>query len=111
MKSIAPRALLFSFGLMLAATAGAQGRHDENGTTHGLTHYTGKGTVTQIDVAAKKVTLDHEAIRKLKMEAGSHDFQVRSAATVAKLNVGDKVDFSIESRGQTMEITRLSKQK
>lgn len=111
MKPHVPRTLLFSIGLMVAAAAGAQGRHDENGSTHGVTHTTGKGTVTQIDVAAKRITLDHEAIRKLKLDAGSHDFQIRSEKTVATIKAGDKVDFSIEARGNAMEITRLSKQK
>lgn len=111
MNSPVPRALLFSLGLMLSTTAGAQGRHDEKGGTHGLIHSTGKGTITEIDGPAKKITLDHEPIPKLKMEAGSHDFALRSENTVAKVKVGDKVNFSIEARGNVTEITRLSKQK
>lgn len=111
MKSLVSRTLLFSFGLMLAATTGAQGRHDENGSTHGLTHSTGQGTVTQLDAVAKKVTLDHNPIPKLKMEAGTHAFRLRSERTAANVNVGDRVDFSIETRGNVREITRLSRQK
>ncbi|QCP12333.1 copper-binding protein [Pseudoduganella umbonata] len=110
MKTSIASAVLISIGLMLGSTASAQ-RHDEGGSTHGLSRTTGKGTITQIDLPAKKVTLDHEPIGKYKMEAGSHGFPIRSASTAAKVAVGDKVDFTIESRGNTMVITRLHKQK
>lgn len=109
MKTSIASAVLISISLLLSSTAGAQ-RHDEVGSTHGISRTTGKGTITQIDLPAKKVTLDHEAIRKYKMEAGSHEFSIRSESTASKVAVGDKVDFTIESRGKTMLITRLRKQ-
>lgn len=110
MKTSIASALFVSISLLLSSTASAQ-RHDEGGSTHGLSRTTGKGTITQIDLPAKKVTLDHDAIGKYKMEAGSHDFPIRSASTASKVAVGDKVDFTIESKGSTMVITRLRKQK
>jgi Cu/Ag efflux protein CusF len=104
-------ALVFTISLLLATSAGAQVRHDDNGSTHGIARTTGKGTITKIDLPAKLVTLDHDAIGKFKMEAGTHDFHARSANTLAKVTVGDKVDFSIESSGKVMQITKISKQK
>jgi Cu/Ag efflux protein CusF len=111
MKSPVIKALIFTVSLLFATAVSAQGRHDDNGSMHGMTHTTGKGTITRIDAPGKKITLDHEAIPKFKMEAGTHDFEIKSESTVAKVKEGDKVNFSMEMLGSSVKITRLSKQK
>lgn len=68
----------------------------------------GKGTVTQIDRAAGKITLDHGPIAELEWPAMKMGF----AAKPELLNdvaVGDEVDFDVTITGNAGEVTAIKK--
>lgn len=52
------------------------------------------GEVRRIDTAQKKITLRHGEIKNLEMPPMSMVFQVRDAALLDAVKVGDKVMFS-----------------
>lgn len=54
------------------------------------------GEVRRIDKDAKKLTLRHGPIPNLDMPAMTMVFQVKDAAMLEKVNVGDKVKFNAE---------------
>ena len=54
-----------------------------------------KATVVRSEPARKLVTLDHEAIKSLPMEAMTMPFKVKDAALLAKVKAGDKVRFRV----------------
>ena len=65
------------------------------------------GTVKKVDPAAGKVTLDHERIPNIDMEAMTMAYKVRSPAVLATLKPGDKVRFSAEMVGGQTLVTRI----
>lgn len=54
------------------------------------------GEVRRIDKDSKKITLRHGPIQNLDMPAMTMVFQVKDAAMLDKVNVGDKVKFNAE---------------
>ena len=84
MRSKFPLAVLSAAFLAIAAPAWAQSV---------------KGTVTKVDPAAGKVTLDHAAIPKLDMDAMTMAYPVKDPAMLKDLKAGDKVDFDVEEAG------------
>lgn len=65
------------------------------------------GEVRRIDREAKKVTLRHGPIASLDMPAMTMVFQVKDAAMLDSLKVGDKVSFSAEKIAGAYVVTRL----
>lgn len=65
------------------------------------------GTVKKVDPAAGKVTLDHERIPNIDMEAMTMAYRVQSPALMAGLKPGDKVRFSAETIGGQTLVTRI----
>lgn len=72
---------------------------------------TTKGTVTKVDAAAGKVTLDHAAIPKLDMDAMTMAYPVKDPAMVKDLKPGDKVDFEVDGTGGEYTVTTIRKAK
>ena len=54
------------------------------------------GEVRKIDKDAKKITLKHGELKNLEMPAMTMVFQVKDAALLDKVKVGDKVKFKAE---------------
>lgn len=61
----------------------------------------GVGVVTAIDVKSGLITLNHENISGL-MDAMEMEYQTKPAELAEGLNVGDKVDFTVDSRNLTI---------
>ena len=54
------------------------------------------GEVRRIDKAARKITLRHEHVKNLDMPPMTMVFQVRDAALLDKVKVGDAVRFTVD---------------
>lgn len=68
----------------------------------------GAGTVTAIDAAAGKITLDHEAIAAVGWPAMKMGFTARPEL-LKGVAVGDKVDFDLTVTGGAGEVTAIRK--
>ena len=68
----------------------------------------GTGTVTAIDAAAGKITLDHEAIPAVDWPAMKMGFSAKPDV-LKGIAVGDKVDFDLTATGSAGEVTAISK--
>ncbi|MFM5953170.1 MAG: copper-binding protein [Novosphingobium sp.] len=65
-------------------------------------------TVTAIDAAAGKITLDHSAIPAVGWPAMKMGFSAKPEL-LKGIAVGDKVDFDLTVNGSTAEVTQISK--
>jgi Cu/Ag efflux protein CusF len=65
------------------------------------------GEVRRIDKAGGKVTLKHGEIRNLDMPPMTMVFQVKDAAMLDTVKVGDKVRFHVEKQGSAFVVTEL----
>lgn len=110
MKSSILALVMFSVITALSTGAIAQ-RHDTPGAMHGVVRVSGSGVIKGIDAPGKKITLEHETINKFKLEAATHEFEVKSAKVLANLKVGDKVNFNLESSSQDLVVVQISKSK
>lgn len=66
----------------------------------------GTGTVTAIDTASGKITLDHGPIAELEWPAMKMGFSA-DAAAINSVKLGERVRFEIEWNGKTGRITKL----
>lgn len=69
----------------------------------------GTGTVTAIDKAAGKITLDHGPIPEVGWPAMTMAFTAKPEL-LDSVAVGDKVAFDLMLRGNTGEVTTIAKQ-
>ena len=65
------------------------------------------GEVRRIDKPNGKVTLKHGEIRNLDMPPMTMVFQVKDAALLDTVKVGDKVRFHVEKQGSAFVVTEL----
>ena len=65
------------------------------------------GEVRKIDKELGKITLKHGEIKNLDMPAMTMVFQVKVAAMLDKVRVGDKVKFRAEKAGSGMVVTEI----
>lgn len=89
---------VFSLGLSLAATA-----HEGRATVAGV--------LTNVDLAGGKVTLKHEAIPNLNMDAMTMAYPVKDPAMLKGLKAGDKVNFEAEEVDGQAKIVEIKKAK
>ena len=68
----------------------------------------GTGTVTAIDAAGGKITLDHGPIPELGWPAMKMAFKATPAVT-GSTAVGDKVEFDVRLTGMESEVTAIVK--
>lgn len=68
----------------------------------------GTGTVTAIDAAAGKITLDHGAIAAVGWPAMKMDFSAQPDL-LAGMAVGDQVDFVVNVTGSEGQVTAMRK--
>ena len=69
---------------------------------------TGTGTVTAIDAAVGKITLDHEAIPAVGWPSMKMGFSAKPEL-LKGIAVGDKVDFDLTVTGSAGEVTAIRK--
>ena len=69
----------------------------------------GSGTVTAIDTATGKITLDHGPIASLEWPAMKMGFAAKPEV-LTSVAVGDEVDFDVTVTGNAMEVTAIKKQ-
>lgn len=69
------------------------------------------GTVTKVDQAAQKITLDHGPVKNLDMDAMTMAWSVQNAAMLKGLKAGDKVKFSADRVNGSLTITKIKKGK
>jgi Cu(I)/Ag(I) efflux system protein CusF len=93
--------ITWAFALATALTVPAYAQ--QPGTDHSAHHPVqaktetlADGEVRRIDKDAKKLTLRHGPIPSLNMPPMTMVFQVKDAAMLDKVNVGDKVKFDAE---------------
>jgi Cu(I)/Ag(I) efflux system protein CusF len=68
----------------------------------------GTGTVTALNAAGRKVTLDHGPMPELNWPAMKMEFGVAGGVDLSKVKAGDKVRFSVTSSGSTHTIKSMS---
>lgn len=69
------------------------------------------GTVQKVDAGTGKVTLDHERIPNIDMEAMTMAYKVQDPAILKGLKSGEKVRFSVDRVNGSVTITRIQKAK
>ncbi len=111
MKSSALASLLFAVMAVVSTGAISQSRHDSPGNSHGVVRVSGSGVIKSVDAPGKKVTLEHETINKFKLEAATHEFEVKRVKSLTNLKEGDKVKFTLESSGQDLVVVQIGKLK
>src|SRR5918994_5509763 len=65
------------------------------------------GEIRKVDKDAKKITIKHGPLAKLDMPAMTMVFQVKDAAMLDQVKVGDKVKFDAEKVGAAFTVTRI----
>ena len=121
------KTLIFASGLALVATLAACQKKaepsspasqasDMPGTMadmpmpSAMKHGLAAGTVTAIDAAKGKITLDHGPMSGLSWPAMTMGFTA-TAEQLAGIKVGDQVDFEIDWDGRAGTITTIRQQK
>ncbi len=66
------------------------------------------GTVTRVDEATKKVSIQHGAVPTLGWPAMTMTFTVKDAALLPKLAKDKKVDFEFVQQGKDYVITKVN---
>lgn len=69
----------------------------------------GSGTVTGIDPAAGKITIEHGAIPAVSWPAMTMGFSAKPDV-LKEIAIGDKVDFDLTIVGNAGEVTAIKKQ-
>jgi Cu/Ag efflux protein CusF len=67
------------------------------------------GTVQKVDEASGKVTLDHECIPNIDMDAMTMAYRVADPAILKGVKAGDRVRFSADRVNGQLAITRIQK--
>jgi Cu(I)/Ag(I) efflux system periplasmic protein CusF len=73
------------------------------------THWV-KGKVTKVDVAAQKLTIRHEALKKFDMEDGmTMVFRVKDPAILKQVKPGDDIRFDADKIDGRFTVTEIQK--
>ena len=65
------------------------------------------GEIRKVDMDAKKITIKHNEIKNLDMPGMTMVFQVKDAAMLNKVKVGDKIRFKAEKSGGAIVVTEI----
>ncbi len=134
MKHTLIATIVFTLGAAFATGAHAQGRHDDkphgvakpaesasevvpvpssggrhDDRPHGVVRASGIGVIKGIDATGKKITLEHETVKRFQLKAATHEFRVKDSKSLVTLKEGDKVDFVLEKSGRDLAIVKLVK--
>jgi Cu/Ag efflux protein CusF len=69
------------------------------------------GTVTKVDEAQGKLTINHGPIQNLDMDSMTMVFKAGDAAILKGLKAGDKVKFDADRVNGQLTVTKLQKSK
>ena len=112
---VAAAALLSACGQKSDTSTAALQQTVDNGSAMGNMAMPGEakkaksiGTVTTIDKAAGKITLDHQAIPQVGWPAMTMTFDAKPAV-LGGIAVGDSVAFDVTIRGNAGEVTSVTK--
>lgn len=83
------------------------GMNDKMNDTKKATTANGTGTITALNAANHKVTLDHGPIPAINWPPMKMEFAVASSVDLAKLKTGDKVDFTLSGSGNTYTVQSI----
>jgi Cu/Ag efflux protein CusF len=72
-------------------------------------NYNGRGSVANVDAAARKITLKHEVIKGL-MPAMTMEFRVKSAEMLDGIREGNRVRFTISPQGADFVVEKIEKE-
>jgi Cu/Ag efflux protein CusF len=84
------------------------GMNDKMNDTKKATTADGTGTITALNAANHKVTLDHGPIPAINWPPMKMEFAVASSVDLAKLKTGDKVNFILSGSGNTYTVQSIS---
>ena len=65
------------------------------------------GVIRKVDKDAKKITIKHGEIKNLEMPGMTMVFQIKNAALLDKVQVGDKVKFHAEKQDGAIVVTDM----
>jgi Cu(I)/Ag(I) efflux system protein CusF len=95
-------------GLVHAQSMNMPGMEKKEPSKAAAKSATGTGTVTALNAAGRKVTLDHAPMPELNWPAMKMEFTATGAADLSKVKTGDKVRFTVMSAGNAYIIQSIS---
>lgn len=99
---------ILSLAIALSFSAHAQPKlAEEKGSEIKLSVEMTEGEIRKIDKDAKKITIKHGEIKHLEMPSMTMVFQVKDAALLEQVKVGDKVKFAVEQTGGALVVTEI----
>lgn len=66
-----------------------------------------QGQVVNLDSARSRITLKHEPIKMVKMQAMTMHFRVKDASVLAAVKMGDKVGFEVLEHDSELIIQQI----
>ena len=106
------------FALICALALGHQapamahdGTHDGPVPLHPRNTGWVRGEVVKIDKPRLHITLKHDAIESIGMDAMTMPFKVKRAALLDKVKVGDHVKFDLQVTNDELSLIRMEKVK
>jgi Cu/Ag efflux protein CusF len=69
---------------------------------------TATGTVTAMDTAKRKVTLDHGPIADINWPAMKMEFSVAPSVDLSQVKTGDRVQFTLSGSGNSYTVQSIS---
>jgi Cu/Ag efflux protein CusF len=69
---------------------------------------TATGTVTAVNTANRKVTLDHGPIADINWPAMKMEFSVAPSVDLSKVKTGDRVEFTLSGSGNSYTVQSMS---
>ncbi len=96
-------ACLFGSLAFAVQASDEHGGHEAVQTTASMS----QGEVRKIDAARQKITLRHGPIANIGMPPMTMVFDVKDAALLEGVAVGDKVGFVVEQQGSKFVVTEL----
>src|SRR6266702_6370466 len=69
---------------------------------------TATGTVTAMDTAKRKVTLDHGPIPEINWPAMKMEFSVAASVVKSKVKTGDQVRFTLSGSGNSYTVQSIN---
>src|SRR5262245_16020711 len=113
-----PRALIVVGGMLIGMASAlvavgalhAQGMSQMPGmgSTKQSAPVAGTGTVTAVNAASRKITLDHAPIPEIKWPAMKMDFAVAPSVDLSKVKTGDKVRFTLTGSGTSYTVETIN---
>ncbi len=108
MKIISTFLVISAFAFMPLATSLAQ---QSAATSAPASADLTNGEIRKVDKDSKKITIKHGEIKNLDMPAMTMVFQVKVAAMLDAIQVGDKVSFKVINTDSGYVVTELQSQK